>query len=163
MKRTMAFAGTLSAACVLFAATLSAAPVKETVHVVIANGPNAGTYDGETDRGGCSAGLTGAGSFGNQFSLPKEKDPKKFNSLQLIVPNAKAAASGTHDFELHVGFGPIIHRSAEYEIVTGKGKGSGTVTVADHGTTATVSFEGTTAAGVKMHGTIDCKSILRAH
>jgi hypothetical protein len=157
MKRIMTFA----AACLLFAATLSAAPVKETVHVVIDNGPNAGTYSGETDRGGCSAGLTGVGSFGNQFSLPKEKDPKKFNSLQLIVPNAKAAATGTHDFELHVGFGPILERSAEYEILTGKGKGSGTVTVADHGATAMVTFEGTTSAGVKMHGTIDCKSVLR--
>ena len=157
MKRNL----TLSAACALFAATLSAAPVKETVHVVIDNGPNAGTYQGETDRGGCSAGLTGAGSFGNQFSVPKAKDPKLFNSLQLIVPNAKAAASGTHDFELHVGFGPIMNRSAEYVIVTKKGQGSGTVTVADHGATAMVTFEGTTAAGVKLHGTIDCKSVLR--
>src|ERR1051326_385192 len=59
MKRIMTFA----AACLLFAATLSSAPVKETVHVVIDNGPNAGTYNGETDRGGCSAGLTGVGSF----------------------------------------------------------------------------------------------------
>jgi hypothetical protein len=157
MKRISTFAVVCA-----FAATLSAAgPVKETVHVVIANGPNVGTYDGETDRGGCSAGLTGVGSFGNQFSLPKEKDPAKFNSLQLIVPDAKAAAGGTHDFELHVGFGPILKRSAEYEIVTKKGKGSGTVTVADHGATAMVTFEGTTAAGVKLHGTIDCKSVLR--
>lgn len=159
MKRVITFA----AAAALFAATLSAAPVKETVHVVIANGPNAGTYEGETDRGGCSAGLTGAGSFGNQFSMPKSKDPKAFNSLQLIVPDAKAAAGGTHDFELHVGFGPIMNRSAEYVIVTKKGQGSGTVTVADHGATAMVTFDGTTAAGVKLHGTIDCKSILRAH
>jgi len=157
MKRII----TLSAACAFFAAMLSAGPVKETVHVVIDNGPNAGTYDGETDRGGCSAGLTGAGSWGNQFSLPKEQDPKKFNSLQLIVPDAKAAASGTHEFELHVGFGPILKRSAEYEILTKKGKGSGTVTVADHGATAIVTFEGTTAAGVKLHGKIDCKSVLR--
>jgi len=157
MKRII----TLSAACALFAAMLSAGPVKETVHVVIDNGPNAGTYDGETDRGGCSAGLTGAGSWGNQFSLPKEQDPKQFNSLQLIVPDAKAAASGTHEFELHAGFGPIIKRSAEYEILTKKGKGSGTVTVTDHGATAVVTFEGTTAAGVKMHGKIDCKSVLR--
>ena len=89
-------------ASAVLAAPLFASPIKETVHVVIANGPNAGTYDGQTDRGGCSAGLTGPGSFGNQFSLPKEKDPKKFNSVQLIVPNAKAAATGTHDFELHV-------------------------------------------------------------
>jgi hypothetical protein len=153
---------TLTAGCLLVAAALSAAPVKETVHVVIDNGPNAGTYQGEADRGGCSAGLTGPGSFGNQFSLPKQKEPKLFNSLQLIVPNAKAAASGTHDFELHVGFGPLLNRSAEYKVETAKHSGSGTVTVADHGSTAMVTFEATTAAGVKMHGSIDCKSVLRA-
>ena len=148
-------------ASAVLAAPLFASPIKETVHVVIANGPNAGTYDGQTDRGGCSAGLTGPGSFGNQFSLPKEKDPKKFNSVQLIVPNAKAAAAGTHDFELHVGFGPLLNRSAEYQVNPSKGKGSGTVTVADKGATASVTFDATTAAGVKMHGTIDCKSVLR--
>ena len=149
-------------ASALLAAPLSASPVKETVHVVIANGPNAGTYDGETDRGGCSAGLSGPGSFGNQFSLPKEKDPKKFNSLQLIVPNAKAAAAGTHDFELHVGFGPLMNRSAQYDVDSAKKKGSGTLTLADHGATANVTFDATTAAGVKIHGTIDCKSVVRA-
>ena len=149
-------------ASALLAAPLSASPVKETVHVVIANGPNAGTYDGETDRGGCSAGLSGPGSFGNQFSLPKEKDPKKFNSLQLIVPNAKAAAAGTHDFELHVGFGPLMNRSAQYDVDSAKNKGSGTLTLADHGATANVTFDATTAAGVKIHGTIDCKSVVRA-
>jgi hypothetical protein len=142
---------------------LHAAEPKETVHLVITGGANAGSYDGVTDRGGCSAGLTGAGSFGNQFSLPKEKDPKKFNSLQLIVPNAKAAASGTHDFTLIAGFGPLLARSAEYKIETAKHSGSGTVTVNDKGSTATVTFDATTAAGVKLHGTIDCKSVVRAH
>lgn len=146
---------------VLAPALYAAGPV-ETVHVVIANGPNAGTYDGVTERGGCSAGLTGPGSFGNQFSLPKEKDPKKFNSLQLIVPNAKQAASGTHDFVLHVGFGPILNRSAEYKVDTAKHSGSGVVTVADHGSTATVTFNATTAQGVKISGSIDCKSVIRA-
>jgi hypothetical protein len=108
------------------------------------------------------AGLTGPGSFGNQFSIPKQKDRKLFNSLQLIVPNEKAAMSGTHEFELHVGFGPLLNRSAEYKVETAKHSGSGTVKVADHGSTAMVTFEATTAAGVKMHGSIDCRSVLRA-
>ena len=142
----------------LLASTAFAADVKETVHLVITGGPNAGTYDGTTDRGGCSAGLTGPGSFGNQFSLPKEKDPKKFNSLQLIVPKANDA----HDFFLSVGFGPLLHRSAEYVVDTKKGKGNGTVTVADHGATAKVTFDVKTAAGVKLAGTIDCHSVMRA-
>jgi hypothetical protein len=66
------------------------------------------------------------------------------------------------DFELHVGFGPLLNRSAEYKLEVAKHSGSGTVTVADHGSTAMVTFEATTAAGVKMHGSIDCKSVLRA-
>jgi len=142
----------------LLAAAAFAADVKETVHVVITGGPNAGAYDGTTDHGGCSAGLTGPGAFGNQFSLPKEKDPKKFNSLQLIVPHP----GDTHEFFLSVGFGPLLHRSAEYVVDPKKGKGSGTVTVADHGGTAKVSFDVKTANGVKLAGTIDCHSVLRA-
>jgi hypothetical protein len=132
--------------------------IKETVHVVIIGGPNAGTYDGATNRSGCSAGLTGPGSFGNQFSLPKEKDPKRFNSLQLNMPKANAA----HDFYLSVGFGPLLQRSAEYVVDTKKGKGSGTVSVADHGATAKVTFDAKTADGVKLTGTIDCHSVMRA-
>jgi len=61
---------------ILTAPALYAADVKETIHVVITGGANAGTYDGSTDRGGCSAGLTGKGSWGNQYSLVKENNPK---------------------------------------------------------------------------------------
>lgn len=151
----------LAVVSILTAPALYAAEVKETVHVVITGGANAGTYDGTTDRGGCSAGLTGKGSWGNQFSLPKENDPTKLNSVQLIVPDAKAAASGTHDFFLNVAFGRITKRVAEYKVDTEHKSGSGTVTVADHGTTAIVTFDATTAAGVNLQGTIDCKSVTR--
>jgi hypothetical protein len=147
---------------IVAAPALFAADVTETVHVVITGGPRAGTYDGTTDRGGCSAGMTGKGSWGNQFSLVKENDPKKLNSVQLIVPDAKAATSGTHDFSLTVAFGRITARVAEYKVETEHKSGSGTVTVADHGSTAIVTFDATTAAGVKLKGTIDCKSVMRA-
>ena len=153
---------TLAVVSILAAPALFAAEVKETVHVVITGGANAGTYDGTTDRGGCSAGLTGKGSWGNQYSLVKENNPKVLNSVQLIVPDAKAAASGTHNFFLNVAFGRITARVAEYKVETEKKSGSGTVTVADHGTTAIVTFDATTAAGVKLKGTIDCKSVIRA-
>ncbi len=139
-----------------------AADVKETIHVVITGGPNAGTYDGSTDRGGCSAGLTGHGSWGNQYSLVKENNPKVLNSVQLIVPDAKAAAKGTHDFFLNVAFGRITARVAEYKVETEKKSGSGTVTVNDKGSTAVVTFDATTAGGVHLQGTIDCKSVTRA-
>jgi hypothetical protein len=110
---------------IVAAPALFAADVTETVHVVITGGANAGTYDGTTDRGGCSAGMTGKGSWGNQFSLVKENDPKKLNSVQLIVPGAKAAASGTHEFFLNVAFGRITARVAEYKVDTEHKSGSG--------------------------------------
>jgi len=152
----------LAVLLVLTAPALYAADVKETIHVVITGGPNAGTYDGSTDRGGCSAGMTGHGSWGNQYSLVKENNPKVLNSVQLIVPDAKAAAKGTHDFFLNVAFGRITARVAEYKIETEKKSGHGTVTVNDKGSTAIVTFDGMTAAGVRLQGTIDCKSVTRA-
>lgn len=146
----------------IIAPVLFAAETKETVHVVISNGPNAGIYDGSTNRGGCSAGMTGKGSWGVQYSLVKENNPKVLNSVQLNVPDAKAAASGTHDFFLSVGFGRITARVAEYKVDTAHRSGSGMVTVVDHGTTAIVTFDATTAEGVMLKGTINCKSVMRA-
>ncbi len=152
----------LAVLLILTAPALYAAEPTETIHVVITGGPHAGTYDGTTDRGGCSAGMTGKGSWGNQYSLVRENNPKLLNSLQLIVPDAKAAAAGTDDFYLNVAFGRITARVAEYKVETEKESGSGTVTVHDKGATAVVNFDATTAAGVHLQGTIDCKSVMRA-
>jgi hypothetical protein len=149
------------AVILVLAAPAAFAQVKETVHVVITGGAHAGTYDGSTDRGGCSAGMTGKGSFGNQYSLPRENDPKVLNSIQIIVPNAKAAASGTHNFSLNVAFGRIFKRVAEYKVDTEKKSGTGTVTVHDKGSTAVISFDAKTADGVHLVGTVDCKSVTR--
>lgn len=160
-------ARTLSALtiCLLAIAPAYADPVTETAHVVITGGPHAGTYDATTERAGCSAGFTGPGSFGNQLSQPKEKDPKKFNSLQLILPDAKKAAGGAKEFYISFGFGPIMSRSAEYVIETRpqekKKAGSGTVTLDDKGSSAKVSFAVVSKEGYKIDGTIDCKTIMR--
>ncbi len=139
--------------------------VMETAHLVVTGGPNAGTYDAQSDKGGCSAGLTGAGSWGNQLSQPKEKDPAKFNSLQLIVPDAKKAASGGKEFFIMFRFGSIMGKNTEYTVETrpaeAKKKGSGTVTVEDKGATGKVSFSVTSAEGYKFEGAIDCKSVMR--
>jgi len=144
---------------------VSAQQVKETAHVVIKGGPNAGAYDASSERGGCSYGLSGPGSWGNQLSAPRSTDPKAFNSLQLIVPDAKKAAAGTHEFLITFGFGPLLHRSAEYKIETRPGQpatGSGLVTVHDQGATGSVEFDVTTKDGVNLKGMIECKSVLRA-
>jgi hypothetical protein len=158
MKRTAI------AASIAIISTAALADVKETVEITITGGQNPGKYQASSDKGGCSAGLAGPGSFGNQLSDPKNKDPKAFNSLQLVVPDAKKAASGTGEFMITVGFGPLMSRSATYTVDTTKGKknGSGTVTVDDKGSTAKVKFSASTPEGVKLEGTIDCKSVTRA-
>src|SRR5436305_7184835 len=140
------------AVILVLAAPAAFAQVKETVHVVITGGAHAGTYDGSVDRGGCSAGMTGKGSFGNQYSLPKENDPKVLNSVQIIVPDAKAAANGTHGFFLNVAFGRIFKRVAEYKVELEKKMGTGTVIVHDKGSRAAIDFDAQTADGVHLVG-----------
>ena len=104
--------------------------------------------------------------MGNQLSNPKDKDPNHFNSLQLIVPNAKGAAAGTGAFYLAVRFGSIMGVNTQYVVETRpdekKRAGSGTVTVADHGTTGKVDFNVTTAEGVKLAGSIDFRQVMRS-
>ncbi|MDQ6886148.1 MAG: hypothetical protein M3068_02525 [Gemmatimonadota bacterium] len=133
--------------------------VNSTVHVSLTGGANAGSYDGKATEGGCSAGLTGKGSWGNQYSTTNE-DPKAFSSLQMIVPDAKAAASGTKNFLLTVGFGPLLSQTS-YELEPAKGKGTGTVKIDDHGSSGKVTFSGQTKEGVKVEGSIDCLTVLR--
>jgi hypothetical protein len=79
----------------------------------------------------------------------------------LSVPDAKAAAGGTSQFLLAIGFGPLMKRTTTYTIETRAGKpgsGNGTVTIKDAGATANAE----TADGVKLTGTIDCKKVTRA-
>lgn len=139
---------------------------KGTVHIVVSGGPLAGTYDAKMMDGGCSYGLAGEGAWGNQYSI-NSKDPKAFTSLQLVVPDAKAAAKGTTVFQMTAGFGPLFGKGqTSYDINTrpesSTKKGSGTVTVDDKGSTGHVTFDAKTAEGVGLKGTIDCASVMRA-
>lgn len=155
---TVAAAGSL-------ADSATPAPAKGKVHLEVGSGPRAGAYDATMTDGGCSYGLTSPGSWGNQYSVDK-KDPKAFTSLQLIVPDAKAAAAGTSVFQLTAGFGPLFGSGAtSYDVnTTGKGTqgGSGKVTVDDKDTTGKVTFDVKTAEGVALKGTIDCSAVMRA-
>ena len=143
---------------------LSDAP-KGKVHLEVTGGPHAGTYDAEMKDGGCSYGLAGEGAWGNQYSIDT-KDAKQFSSLQLIVPNTKAAAGGSSTFQLTAGFGPLFgDGAATYDVNTtsnGRKQGSGKVTVDDKGNTGKVSFDAKTGDGVGLKGTIDCSSVMRA-
>ena len=136
--------------------------VKGKVHLEVTGGKHAGTYDAQMKDGGCSYGLAGDGSWGNQFSIDT-KDANQFSSLQLVVPKSKSAAGGTSNFQLTAGFGPIFGDGAtSYDVNPSNGKGSGKVTVDDKGSTGTVSFDAKTADGVGLKGTIECDVVLRA-
>jgi hypothetical protein len=148
----------LACSTLLFAAT-AAAQVKEVVHLKVTGGPHAGTFDATSDRGGCSVGLAGPRAWGNQLSLT-DSDPNHFNSLQLVAP---LPDNITSQFFLSIGFGPLAHRT-EYTIETRRGykkSGTGVMSIIDKGTTARMTFSGTTAGGIKLEGTIDCKTVLR--
>jgi hypothetical protein len=140
----------------------AAQPPVETVHVVIKGGPNAGTYDATGTRGGCSAGATGKGSWGNQLSSAAG-DPKAFNSLQLVVP--KPSMTGSVEFQMILGFGPIGKRTAEYTVntleSTTKKTGSGFVKVMDSGKTAQVAIHAVTADNVIIDARIACNTVTR--
>ena len=136
------------------------------IHLDVTGGANAGSYDVDMKEGGCSYGLAGEKAWGNQYST-NTSDPKQLSSLQLIVPDAKAAAKGTTVFQMTAGFGPLFGKGqTSYDINTrpeaATKKGSGTVTVDDKGSTGHVTFDAKTAEGVGLKGTIDCASVMRA-
>lgn len=146
-------------ACIAFASLAFAAHAADTAtaSVTVTGGASAGTHQVAVDNAGCSTGLTGNNSFGVQISNPKDKDPKKLNSVQLDVPD-KAKAN---EFTMVVGFGPLVGRTASYTIDTRNRKGNGSLALADNGSTANAKVSGTTADGVKLDVAIDCKTVMR--
>lgn len=135
------------------------------IHLEVTGGANAGTYDVEMKDGGCSYGLAGDKAWGNQYSV-NTNDPKAFSSLQLVVPDAKAAANGTSTFQMTAQFGPLFGEGGHsYDVNTrtdaSKKGGNGTVTVQDQGKTGKITFDAKTADGVGLKGTIDCQSVTR--
>jgi hypothetical protein len=149
------------------AAETSSAPegaAKGKIHLEVTGGPNAGVYDVDMKDAGCSYGLAGPTAWGNQYSINTD-DPKQFSSLQMIVPDTKAAAGGTSEFQMTAQFGPLFGNGASYDVNTRSDaatkKGSGTVTVQDQGQSGHVDFDAKTAEGVGLKGTIDCLSVIR--
>src|ERR1700753_4400215 len=67
------------------------------ITVKLTGGANAGTFTATSAEPTCSMGLTGAKSFGNQYSVSGKKD-NEFSSLQLIVDDYAAAKGGTTKF-----------------------------------------------------------------
>jgi hypothetical protein len=145
---------------------MTADQTTESVHLVVTGGDFAGSYDVTSTAGGCSTGINGPGSWGNSLIIKGATDPKALVGLPLIVPNAKAAAAGTREFYLAVGFGPVLKRAKLYQLeIEGradkKPTGIGSVTVTDNGASAVVTFVGKTADGTALQGKITCNIVVR--
>jgi hypothetical protein len=140
------------------AARKTAGAVNSEITLDVSGGPNAGHYVAKATQGGCS---DMSNKWGNQYSIDT-KDAKQFSSLQLIVPNAKDAANGTSAFTMTVGFGPLFFGNGkQYNVDANTKSGEGTVKIDDRGSSATVTFDAKTAAGVGLKGTIECHSLMR--
>jgi len=167
MRRIIQFGAVLTSVA-LGGGRLSAGPPAETVHLVITGGVWDGTYNATSTSGGCTAGAKGPGSWSNELYVSNTTDLKALVNLPLTVPDAKAAADGTKEFYLGVGFGPLVRRietTYQIEIETRPDQkhrtGSGLVTVQDNGATAVIAFTAETTAGVKLEGTITCNTVTR--
>lgn len=166
--RRVVSVGAVLAVAAFASGRMSADETTETVHLVVTGGAFAGTYDATSNSAGCSTGANGAGSWGNSLIVKGVTNPKALASFPLIVPSARAAAGGTKEFYLGVGFGPLMQRVAkpyQLEIETRvdqkKQTGSGLVTVKDNGATAVVTISGKTADGASLEGKITCNTVVR--
>jgi hypothetical protein len=135
--------------------------------VVLTWGANAGTYSatGETR---CSNGLVGPQAWGVQFSTDTAT-AGQLSSVQMVVaaagkesdPNATFPGTG---FLMTVTIGPLFG-GTNFEVAVNtdatKSKGSGSATVQDNGSTATIQASGTTLDGVGIQATVNCDTVIR--
>lgn len=133
----------------------------ERIVMTITGGADAGDYEIVAPDAGCSFGLASEGAWGNQYSQTGLGDGG-FSSLQLVVNDAEAAASGTENFFMTVEIGELF-AGTSYTVDPGEGDGTGTVTVDDRGgDDATVTIDAETADGVHIEATIECFQVIRA-
>ena len=143
----------------------------QTVSVTLTGGPDAGTYTG-TDNPNCSLGLSGANTWGTQFSIIGAGQ-EQLSSFQLVapeggVPDPESMFGGTV-FLMTVTIGPFEgtgSRAYEIAIYTEDSDkpttGYGAADVTDNGATAVIHATGGTYDGVAIDATVTCPSVTRA-
>jgi hypothetical protein len=132
------------------------------VDLTITGGDYAGHYQVEiTGSGGCSTGVTGPGAFAVASVTVDPADA--FGGPQITIYDADAAASGT-DSQFSAAF-PFNNYAYTVEVnpylseSQGGNFGAGTATLDNRGNTATVTIDGTTAAGETVNASIECHSV----
>ncbi len=126
------------------------------VNMTVTGGQFAGSYSGSVSDGGCSRNLTGDNTFGVQYSTDQKV---KLSSVQVLVYDAKAAASGSDTFKSSFTFGDLFSGTS-VDIDPSTNAGTGTLTLDDRGDSATVKISGETGDGDKIEATIECNGVI---
>lgn len=129
---------------------------KASVNMTVTGGKFAGSYSGSVSDGGCSRNLTGDNTFGVQYSTDQKV---KLSSVQVLVYDAKAAASGSDTFKSSFTFGDLFSGTS-VDIDPSTNAGTGTLTLDDRGDSATVKISGETGDGDKIDATIECNGVI---
>jgi len=131
------------------------------VDLTITGGDYAGNYQVDILTGGCSTGAVGPGTF---TVASVTVDPVGvFQGPQITIYDAAAAASGT-DSQFSAGFvfdnyAYVAEVNPYLSASTGSDYGSGTATLDNPGSTATLTIVGTTSAGEEVEATIECHTV----
>ena len=130
------------------------------MRVVLTGGPKPGTYEKVSDEPTCTVGYASEGAWGNAASDLEDKSG--LIGIDLIVPKPQAAKGGTSEFMLTVYLDDRLDPANQFTVDPPNGKGSGSVTIDDRGSTATVTARGRTPEGVEVDARIECGQIIRA-
>jgi hypothetical protein len=131
------------------------------VDLTITGGDRAGHYQADIIEGGCASGTQGPNTF-TVASVTLDPDTN-FDGPQLFLYDAAAAAGGDDamfsaafvfdNYNYTVEVNPYLSASQNADF------GSGTATLDNRGSTATITIEGTTANGETVSATIECHAV----
>jgi hypothetical protein len=132
------------------------------VKVTIAGGPNSGTYTLQSPVPCVIESQQGQRPRTLKVAVgeaAKVANPKTLGSAIFEIPLAAKYPSPLIDIDLI--FGEPDKVAADYYVTTLEDPkmGSGTVTVAERGATATLNFQAQTDTGIRFEGVLECHAI----
>lgn len=130
------------------------------IRATLTGGPLPGTHEKQHETTTCTVGWAEPGAWGNAASDTDDRDG--LVGIDLVVKDPAKAKAGTDDFLAIVYVNDRLEPKNQITIEPRKGKGRGTVRIDDHGSTARVTIQGTSDAGVGVDATIECAQVLRA-
>ncbi len=127
------------------------------VHVVVASGPLAGTYDRTGIKYDCNISDSGSGATFLDMETTEGLSTLQFSAIEGGATVTK--------FYLNIVFGPPMTSVDGVEIQTlvpGSERGSGTATLQDNGATIKWTIDGTTEDDIGVHATVECGPVDRS-